>query len=306
MSRFEFWAASLAPYDGAGRVDVSRIPEQAEHLRSIGVAGAFVNGTSGEFPFLTIEERVEILEAWVDARPEGFALGVQVGGLPLEPTRELAAHAAGLGVDLVSSVAPYYGQASSVSHTVQWLASVAQAADGVPFCYYQIPSMTGSTQRPSEILTVAKEEIPTLTAVKFTDEDLMELDAIQQARPDVRVYFGRDELLPAALALGAGSAIGSLYNGMAPLAHAAVDAFDSGEVQRAYALHKPFRDVARVATGPGFVKELMNELGPDVGPARGVWGSVTAADRAMIDRIVPSLREAIAEAQEAQASANIV
>lgn len=305
MSRFEFWAASLAPYDETGRVDVSRVPEQAEHLRSIGVSGAFVNGTSGEFPFLTIDERVEILEAWVQARPEGFAIGVQVGGLPLGPTKELAAHAAGLGVDLISSVAPYYGQASSIAHTVRWLAEVADAADGVPFCYYQIPSMTGSTQRPSEILAAAKEEIPTLTAVKFTDEDLMELDAIQRSRPDVRLYFGRDELLPAALALGAGAAIGSLYNGLAPVAHAAVEAFDSGDVGRAYELHKPFRDVARVATGPGFVKELMNELGPDVGPARGVWGPVTPGDRAVIDRIVPELRDAIAEALESRDTTSV-
>lgn len=298
MSRFEFWAASLAPYDETGKVDVSRIPEQAEHLRSIGVSGAFVNGTSGEFPFLTIEERVEILEAWVAARPEGFSLGVQVGGLPPEPTKELAAHAARLGVDLISSVAPYYGQAPTIGHTVRWLAEVADAAAGIPFCYYQIPSMTGSTQRPSEILAAAQQEIPSLGAVKFTDEDLMELDAIQRISPEVRVYFGRDELLPAALALGAGAAIGSLYNGLAPVAHAAVDAFDSGDVRGAYALHKPFRDIARVATGPGFVKELMNELGPDVGPARGVWGPVSPTDRAVIDRIVPGLRDAIAEALE--------
>lgn len=299
MSRFEFWAASLAPYDGAGRVDVSRVPEQAAHLRAIGVRGAFVNGTSGEFPFLTVDERAEILEAWVAARPEGFALGVQVGGLPLGPTKELAAHAAGLGVDLVSSVAPYYGQAPTVAHTVRWLAEVSAAAGDVPFCYYQIPSMTGSTQRPSEILRAAAEEVPRLTAVKFTDEDLMELDAIQRERPDARVYFGRDELLPAALALGSEAAIGSLYNALAPIGHAAVDAFDAGDVQRAAALHRPFRDIARVATGPGFVKELMNELGPDVGPARGVWGPVSDGDRAVIDALVPGLRDAIAEASEA-------
>lgn len=298
MSRFEFWAASLAPYDGAGRVDVSRIPEQAEHLRAIGVAGAFVNGTSGEFPFLTVEERVAILEAWVTARSDGFRIGVQVGGLPLEPTRELARHAAGLGVDLLSSVAPYYGQAPTVAHTVDWLTAVAEEAPTTPFCYYQIPSMTGSTQRPSEILAAA-DGIPTLTAVKFTDEDLMELDAIQTARPDARVYFGRDELLPAALAIGAEAAIGSLYNSMAPIAHAVVDAFDRGDVAQAYALHRPFREVARLATGPGFVKELMNRLGPDVGPARGVWGPVSAADRRVIEELVPRVRDAIATAQDA-------
>lgn len=298
MSRFELWAAALAPYDGAGRVDTSRVREQAEHLRSIGVSGVFVNGTTGEFPFLTIEERVEILEAWVEAASDDLSIGVQVGGLPIEPTRELAAHAAGLGVDLISSVAPHYGQAPTVEHTVRWFADVADAAPTTPFCFYQIPSMTGSTQRPSEILRAAKAEIPTLTAVKFTDEDLMELDAIQQTRPDVRIYFGRDELLPAALATGAESAIGSLYNALAPLAHATVEAFDRGDTQRAYALHKPFRDVARAATGPGFVKELMNELGPDVGPARGSWGPVSTADRAAINRLVPALRAAIAEVHE--------
>lgn len=305
MSRFELWAASLTPYDGDGRVDVSRVPEQAEHLRSTGVHGAFVNGTTGEFPLLTVDERVAVLEAWVRARPEGFGIGVQIGGLPLQVTRELAEHASRLGVDLISSVAPYYGEAPTIAHTVRWLAEVAQAAGDVPFCYYQIPSMTGSTQRPSEILTAARTEIPTLGAVKFTDADLMELDAIQQARPDVHVYFGRDELLPAALAVGMRSAIGSLYNGLAPIAHAVVEAFDRGDVAGAYALHRPFRDIARAATGPGFVKELMNELGPDVGPARGVWGPVSDADRAVIDRMVPSLRDALAEAADRAGFASV-
>lgn len=303
MSRFEFWAAALAPYDGGGAVDISRVPEQAAHMRAIGVRGAFVNGTSGEFPFLTPEERMLILEAWMKERRDGFCIGVQVGGLALEPTLELAAHARALGVDLVSSMAPYYGQSATIGHTVGWLAQVADAAAGIPFCFYQIPSMTGSTQRPSEILVAAGEEIPTLTAVKFTDEDFMELDSIQQRRPDVRVYFGRDELLPAALATGSDAAIGSLYNGLAPIAHAAVDAFDRGEVARAYELHRPFRDIARVATGPGFVKELMNGLGPDVGPARGVWGPVSDEGRNMIQRMLPALRERIRESVEVGARA---
>lgn len=296
MSRFEFWAASLAPYDGGGRVDVSRVPEQAEHLRSIGVRGAFVNGTSGEFPMLTVEERMAVAEAWVKARPDDFRIGVHVGGLPLEPARELAAHAEGLGVDLVASVAPYYGQAPTLAHTVRWLAEVADAASGVPFCYYHIPSMTDSTQRPSELLAAAAGEIPSLGSVKFTDEDFMELEAVRLARPEIRVHFGRDELLPEALALGSVSAIGSLYNGLAPLAHAAVDAFDRGDAARAVALHRPFRDIARAASGPGFVKELMNRLGPDVGPARGPWGPTGGADRAAIDRLVPGLRAALADA----------
>lgn len=298
MSRFEFWAASLTPFDGAGRLDVSRVPEQAEHLVASGVKGVFVNGTSGEFPSMTVEERVALLEAWTAARPEGLRIGAHIGGLPLATARELAAHAESLGVDLVASVAPFYGEAASLGHAVAWLAEVADAAGRTPFGYYQIPSMTGSTLAPSAILARAAQEAPTMTAVKFTDGDLMELDAILEARPDATVYFGRDELLPASLSLGLGSAIGSLYNGLAPLAHAVVDAFDRGDVAGAYALHRPFREIARASTGPGFVKELMNRLGPDVGPARGPWGPVDDAGRAEIDRLVPRLREALERAKE--------
>lgn len=298
MSRFEFWAAALTPYDGAGRLDVSRVPEQARHLVSSGISGVFVNGTSGEFPALTVEERVALLEAWTAARTDGLRIGVQVGGVPLATARELAAHAEAQGADLIGSVAPFYGEAPSVAHAVGWVADVASAAPGTPFGYYQIPSMTGSTHAPSAILTLAAEEAPTVTAVKFTDENLMELDAIVEARPDVKVYFGRDELLPAALSLGLGSGIGSLYNGLGPVAHAVVDAFDRGDVTAAYALHRPFRDAARASTGPAFVKELMNRLGPDVGPTRGPWGPLDPAGCAAVDALVPRLRDAVARAKD--------
>lgn len=298
MSRLNCWAATLAPYDARGAVDVSRIPEQADHLKSIGVSGAFVNGTTGEFPFLSVDERRRILEAWMPHRTDDFHVGVQVGGLNLEKSAFLAAHAADHGVDLISSTAPYYGQATSVGHIVDWLAQTASAAPDTPFCYYQIPSMTGVSHRPSEILALSAQRIPTLTSVKFTDEDFMELDAIQRLQPRIGLFFGRDELLPQALAVGADSAIGSLYNGLAPIAHAAVDAFDRGETERAYELHRPFRDIARVATGPGFVKELMNRLGPDVGPARGVWGPVGAAERDEIERLAGELTIALRDLRQ--------
>lgn len=301
MSRFEFWAAALTPYDGAGHLDVSRVPEQVQHLVSSGVAGVFVNGTSGEFPALTVDERLALLEAWTASRTPGLRIGVQVGGVPLATARELAAHAETQGVDLIGSVAPFYGEAPSVAHAVRWIAEVANAAPGTPFGYYQIPSMTGSTHVPSAILAHAAQEAPTVTAVKFTDEDLLELDAILEARPDVKVYFGRDELLPAALALGLGSGIGSLYNGLGPVAHAVVDAFDRGDVAGAYALHRPFREVARAATGPAFVKELMNRLGPDVGPTRGPWGPLDPAGRAAVDELAPRLRDAVAQAKDVAA-----
>ena len=299
MSRLEIWAATTTPFDADGRLDVSVIPEQARHLKENGVFGAFVTGTTGEFPALSAAERMQVVEAWADVRPEGFGLGAQVGSNDLTEAKTLATHAEEHGVDLIAAVAPYYGEAPRIDLSVQHLGDVAAAAPRTPFCYYHIPSMTGSTLLPSQIAARAAVEIPTFQAVKFTDEDLMEFDRTRRAHNGMTVFFGRDELLPAGLAFGATAVIGSLFNGLAPVAHRVVDAYDRGEHDRAYDLHRPFRDIAEVSGrhgGLGFVKELMNRLSPDAGRPRLPWGPLDQPALAAIDDLLPSLKDAVADA----------
>lgn len=301
MSRLEIWAAAPTPFDPDGRLDLSVIREQAAHLHAHGVHGAFVTGTTGEFAAMSTDERKRVVETWADVRPDGFGLAAQVGSSDLAQARELASHAEQHGLDFVAAVAPYYGEAPTVDLTVRHLAAVASAAPATPFCYYHIPSMTGSTHRPSDVLDHARAHIPMLRGVKYTDEDLMELDRLRTRHPDVRVYFGRDELLPAGLAFGADAVIGSLFNGLTPVAHAVTDAFDAGEHDRALTLHRPFREIAATSDrhgGVGFVKELMNRLGPDAGRPRSPWGPLDPTSIAAIDDLLPSLKEALADATE--------
>jgi N-acetylneuraminate lyase len=299
MSRLEIWAATPTPFDGEGRLDVSVVPAQAAHLQASGVRGAFVTGTTGEFAALSTDERRRIVEAWAEARPVGFGLAAQVGGTDLGQATELAAHAEGLGLDFIASVAPYYGEAPTIELVVEYLRTVAAAAPATPLCYYHIPSMTGSTHRPSAIVARAAAAIPTLRGVKFTDGDLMEYDRTRTAAAAVRVYFGRDELLLPGLAFGVESVIGSLFNGLAPIAHRVTEAYDRGEHDLAYELHRPFRDIAAASDrhgGLGFVKELMNELSPDCGRPRMPWGPLSDRDRAAVASLLPDLRQAVAEA----------
>lgn len=296
MSRLRIWAATPTPFDEGGRLESSVIADQATHLKSVGVYGAFVNGTTGEFPALSIDERLEAAEAWAKARPDDFGFAVQVGGTDPAEVQELATHAQSIGVDFIAAVAPYYGQAPTVELVVKYLETVAAAAPDTPLCYYHIPSMTGSTHVPSEVVAAARGRVPTLTSVKFTDDDLLEFERTRAAGNGLEVYFGKDELLPAALSFGAEAVIGSLYNGLAPLAHAVVDAYDHGQHDAAFDLHRPFRVIANVAAdhgGLGFVKELMNELSPDAGRPRTPWGPLADIDRAAATALARQLRFAL-------------
>jgi N-acetylneuraminate lyase len=306
MSRLEIWAATPTPFDTDGRLDVSVVPEQAAHLRASGVRGAFVSGTTGEFAALSTDERRRLVAAWAEARPVGFGLAAHVGGTDLDQATDLAAHAESLGVDFIASVAPYYGEAPTIDLVVRHLRAVASAAPRTPLCYYHIPSMTGSTHRPSEVVARAAEQIPTLRGVKFTDGDLMEYDRTKAATEGLRVYFGRDELLPAGLAFGVEAVIGSLFNGLAPVAHRVTEAYDAGDHELAFELHRSFREIASASErhgGLGFVKELMNELSPDCGRPRTPWGPLDDSARAAATALAPRLRQAVADAAAERASA---
>jgi N-acetylneuraminate lyase len=299
MSRLEIWAAAPTPFDAEGRLDVSVVPAQVAHLQANGVHGAFVTGTTGEFPAMTTDERRRLVEAWAEARPVGFGLAAHIGGTAPGQAVELAVHAEGLGLDFIAAVAPYYGEAPTVDLVVDHLRAVAAAAPATDLCYYHIPSMTGSTHRPSEIVSRAAPLVPTLRSVKFTDGDLMEYDRTRASSADVRVFFGRDELLPAALSFGVDAVIGSLYNGLAPVARRVAEAFHAGDHALAFELHRPFRDIASAGErhgGLGFVKELMNELSPDCGRPRTPWGPLHERDRAAASALVPGLRRVLAEA----------
>lgn len=295
-SPLEVWAATPTPFDPRRELDLTVVPAQVRQLVDGGVGGAFVAGTTGEFPALSVDEREALVAEWVAARPAGLVVAAQVGSTDLRTAQRLARHAESVGVDMIAAVAPFYGRAG-LAATVSWLAELAQAAPGTPLCYYHIPSMTGSVLRASDVVAMASERVPTLRAVKFTDGDLVEFGRTRSAGDDVRVFFGRDELLPAAMAFGADAVIGSHYNALAPVAHATARAWAAQDHDAAFALHRPFRDIAAAAEahgGVGVVKELLNALGPDTGSCRPPWGPVDDAGRAAIAALLPSLREALA------------
>jgi N-acetylneuraminate lyase len=292
-STLEIWAATPTPFGPDGRLNLPVVADQGKHLLGLGVHGAFVGGTSGEFPSLTTDERKQLVDAWVVTKPEGLALGTHVGHSTLAEARILAAHAAAAGVDLIASVTPYFGAANRLETAVDYLAAVAAEAPDIPFLYYHFPAMTGSPYRPSELVAAAVERIPNFAGVKFTHEDLLEFDRTRAVSDRVRVYWGRDELLPAALAFGADAVIGSLYNALAPQAHQVAAAMASGRLHDALVLHEPFRHVAAEAGkygGVGFVKEWLNACGPDTGAARTPWGPLPAEAHVTIERLAASWR----------------
>src|SRR5690349_15277787 len=77
------------------------------HIHS-GVSGFFVCGGTGEGLLLRPDEREAALKTVLDAARGRAAVIAHIGTLDTPTACELAAHAAGLGVDAIAAVPPVY------------------------------------------------------------------------------------------------------------------------------------------------------------------------------------------------------
>lgn len=274
-------AATHTPFAADGRLNLAVVEKQAEHLLRNGVTTAFIGGSTGESHSLSVAERLALAERWVAvAKGSPLRVVVHVGANCLTDAATLASQAQQLGAVAISALAPSYFKPRTLEALVECGRTIAAAAPAVPYYFYDIPVLTGVNFSMPEFLALARERIPTLAGIKFTNSDLMAYQLCLRAdegRWDVP--WGVDEYLLAAVALGAKGAVGSTYNFAAPIYQRLLKAFQAGDL--ASARDEQFRSVRLIQLLAsygymGAAKAVMGMLGVPVGPARLPNGTPTA------------------------------
>lgn len=265
-------AAPFTPMHVDGSVNFDVIGIYAEHLINSGVKGAFVCGTTGESASLTLDERKQIAQQWVDVAAGRLKIIVHAGSNCLAESAMLAADAQEMGADAVASICPCYFKPANVSLLVQSVQQIADACPQLPFYYYHIPSLTGVNFPIASFLSQAGDVIPNLAGIKFTYENIMDFMAcmsIDNGRFDM--LFGRDEMLLSGLAAGAQGAVGSTYNFAGPIYLKTIEAYHVGDMalaqkyqKQAVAMIQLMIEYGGLAAG----KAIMKMIGIDCGPAR--------------------------------------
>lgn len=229
-------AATYTPMNDEGELNLAGIPALVEHLIGAGICGVYVCGSTGEGMSLTTFERQQVTEAFVEAVARRIPVIVQVGHNCLEDARTLARHAMDCGADIVSATCPSYYPIADVKTLVATMARIAAAAPDIPFYYYHIPALTGSAIDIADFMVQARESIPTLSGLKYTDTRLFEYqDCRSRCGLDVDIVFGCDEMLLGALATGAMAAIGSTYNVIPQVYQTIMQSFSQGDLTGARA-----------------------------------------------------------------------
>lgn len=265
-------AAPFTAMNADGSLNLNAIERQAAALAAAGVRGAFVCGTTGEGLALSLHERMKVAERWIAAAPPGLPVIVHVGARSAAESRTLAGHAEAIGARAFATIGPTYRRPATVAQLAEFCTEVAAAAPALPFYFYHMPTLTGIDLPMPDFLALAARRIPNFAGVKFTDENLMQFaQCLEFEDGRCNLLFGRDEILLAALALGATGAVGSTYNFMAPLYHDLMAAFQRGDLETARRRQMTAIRIIAVMNRYGGLpagKAMMKMIGIDCGPAR--------------------------------------
>lgn len=257
-------AAPFTAFDDDGNLNLSLIPTYYQFLKSNGITGAFIIGSTGEGVSLTLDEKKQVIQSWATCtrNDAAFTLMPLLGGTCLRDVIELAKYAKQEGVDAVSFTAPFYFKPANTQILAAICKEVASAVPDLPFYYYHIPVLNGVGFPMFDLLKAVDNEIPNFAGVKYTHEDFMDfLSCSQYNNGKYDMLWGRDENMLAALAIGAKGAVGSTFNYAAPLYYNLIKAFEEGDLVQARILQERSISMIRllgkyggIATGKAYMR----------------------------------------------------
>jgi len=257
-------AAPFTPMDEGGNLNLSIIPEYYDFLEKNGVAGVFINGTTGEGPSLTQKEKQLQAMAWSECLKSGGKMRIinLVGGTSYQECIENAILSREAGINAIAIVAPYYFKPADATQLAEFVARVGESVPEMPVYFYHIPMLTGVNMLMIGFLNKIAEMLPNFAGIKYTPEDFMDfLLCLNYENGRFDILWGRDECLLSALVLGCRGAVGSTYNYAAPLYIALIEAFNKGKLTEARKLQQLSVDIITllekyggIATGKAFMK----------------------------------------------------
>ncbi|MFF0976642.1 dihydrodipicolinate synthase family protein, partial [Proteus mirabilis] len=238
---------------------------------------------TGEGIHCSVEERKKVAERWVTASQGQLDLIIHTGALSIADTLELARHAETLDIKATSVIGPCFFKPSHVDDLVEYCRLAAASAPSKGFYYYH-STMSGLSIDMEKFLQAAGKVIPNLSGMKFNSPDMYEFQRclrVEGGKYDIP--FGVDEFIPAGLACGALSAVGSTYNYAAPLYLELIEKFNQGDHQgvadcmdKVIAIIRVLVEYGGVAAG----KVAMQLHGIDVGAPRRPLRPLTAEQKA--------------------------
>lgn len=272
--------ALVTPFDATGAIDFAAFTRHLQALRAAGVAGWVPCGSSGEYNFLTDDERDQVLRFVKDFAKPGETL---IAGTNAPSTAGVIANtlkAKALGYDAVLLAVPFYTKPTQ-AEIVRHFKAVIAATD-MNIVLYSYPGKDG-VEIGYEALDALADE-PRIIGIKESSGVMQRAIGIATRYAGrVQLVSGSDDIALDFMLWGADSWICGPANCMAKPVCEMDRAFRSGDLAGAKAIMTQLWPAMNVLESGKFVQKLKYgcELqGNAVGECRMPLGPLTEAEKA--------------------------
>ncbi|MCK4424669.1 4-hydroxy-tetrahydrodipicolinate synthase [Candidatus Bathyarchaeota archaeon] len=260
--------ALVTPFTDDGKsVSEQRLRALVSRCIELGVHGVVPCGTTGEFVNLTIEERKRVIDVVIDEVNDRVSVVAGTGASGTDQAVEMTKYAKDAGADAALIVTPFYLKPKDRG-IYNHYHTIASEVD-LPIILYNIPQCTGVPLTWQMVEDLA--QIPNIVGLKDSSGQLgYMLAVLEKVRDKINVLCGHDEVVVAALAVGASGTILASANVMPDVWIKIYNHVQKGELQKARELQYKVQKIARIIAGSGAVgvKAALNMMKIKVGPVR--------------------------------------
>lgn len=251
--------AFYACYDDEGEISPERVKQLVQYFIDKGVQGLYVNGSSGECIYQSVEDRKLLLEAVMAVAKGNLTIIAHVACNNTKDSIELAKHAEALGVDAIAAIPPIYFRLPEYSIAAYWNA-ISDAAPNTDFIIYNIPQLAGVSLTPDLYKEMLKN--PRVIGVKNSSMPVQDIQVfVSTAGVNHIVFNGPDEQFLGGRLMGAKAGIGGTYGAMPELFVELNKLITEKKLDKAQKLQYAINDIiSKLVSGHGHMYAIIKEV----------------------------------------------
>lgn len=261
--------AMVTPFNERGEIDEQRTRILVNALIANGTDTIIVNGTTGESPTVTEEEKMQMLRWTIEEAAGRVKVVAGTGTNNTKESIEQTKAVESLGVDGVMLVTPYYNKPNQAALYAHFEAIAKETS--LPILLYNIPGRSVVNMTAETTLQLASD-FQNIQGIKEASGNLEQMAQIIREAPEgFSVYSGDDSLTLPLLAIGGAGIISVSSHVVGSEMKQMIEAFERGDVQTAAKMHQTLLPVFQALfaePNPVPLKAVLNAKGIEVGEVR--------------------------------------
>lgn len=291
--------AFYACYDEKGEISPAGVQRLAQYFINKGVKGVYVNGSSGECIYQSVEDKKIVLENVMKVAKGKLTVIAHVACNNTKDSMELAAHAESLGVDAIASIPPIYFRLPDHAIAKYWN-DISSAAPNTDFVIYNIPQLAGVALSNSLFAEMRKN--PRVIGVKNSSMPVQDIQMFKaDAGDDYIIFNGPDEQFISGRVIGAEAGIGGTYGVMPELFLKMNELVKAGKLEAAMPIQYAANSIIyKMCSAHGNMYAVIKAIlklneGFDIGSVRAPLAELTTEDMKIVEAAAQMIKDAKAK-----------